>query len=151
MAMRDVSNMAHVEKFSNMVIPMLWLEIALPTLPTSLQNRFKFYLNYLPIISIIFVYGCYIGGIVMLLWATYRASQQVKLRLERKNHFHGTHITSNDVYGRTVEKKFLEKYRQQNDVQRILDNHNGNSSSEDGLSANMTKVMYYFCWNYFLE
>lgn len=27
MAMRDVSNMAHVEKFSNIVIPMLWFEI----------------------------------------------------------------------------------------------------------------------------
>lgn len=27
MAMRDVSNMAHVERFSNIVIPMVWFEI----------------------------------------------------------------------------------------------------------------------------
>lgn len=27
MAMRDVSNMAHVDKFSNITIPMLWFEI----------------------------------------------------------------------------------------------------------------------------
>lgn len=27
MAMRDVGNMAHVEKFSNIIIPMLWFEI----------------------------------------------------------------------------------------------------------------------------
>lgn len=27
LAMRDVSNMAHVDKFSNLTIPMLWFEI----------------------------------------------------------------------------------------------------------------------------
>lgn len=27
MAMRDVSNMAHVERFSNIVVPMVWFEI----------------------------------------------------------------------------------------------------------------------------
>lgn len=27
MAMKDVSSMAHVEKFSNLTIPMLWFEI----------------------------------------------------------------------------------------------------------------------------
>lgn len=36
MAMREVSHMAHVEQFSNLVVPMLWFEIV------SIYNRFQF-------------------------------------------------------------------------------------------------------------
>lgn len=43
MAMRDVSNMAHVDRFSNITIPMLWFEIVNFFSLTS--NYYFFYSN----------------------------------------------------------------------------------------------------------
>lgn len=40
MAMRDVSSMAHVDRFSNMVVPMVWFEIvSILSLSMWIQNR----------------------------------------------------------------------------------------------------------------
>lgn len=83
MAMNDVSNMAHVERFSHMFIPMLWFEIAMPGLSQDLQNRFIFYLNILPWIVIICRYGSFVIGIILLTWAIIKASQQLKKNLKR--------------------------------------------------------------------
>lgn len=41
MAMRDVSNMANVERFSNIVIPMVWFEIV--SLLAFIRFQLKFY------------------------------------------------------------------------------------------------------------
>lgn len=83
MAMHDVSNMAHVDRFSHIVMPMLWFEIAMPGLPQDLQNRFIFYLNILPWIVNICLYGSYVAGVLLLTWATIKASHQLKESLER--------------------------------------------------------------------
>lgn len=83
MAMHDVSNMAHVDRFSHIVMPMLWFEIAMLGLPQDLQNRFIFYLNILPWIVNICLYGSYVAGVLLLTWATIKASHQLKESLER--------------------------------------------------------------------
>lgn len=50
MAMREVSHMAHVEQFSNLVVPMLWFEIV-----SIFINRFsiEFTLYFIAIFGVI--------------------------------------------------------------------------------------------------
>ncbi|CAG9770180.1 unnamed protein product [Ceutorhynchus assimilis] len=48
MALGNIQNIANSEKFSNIVLPMLWMEIGMYGLPTSLKIRFKLYLEIVP-------------------------------------------------------------------------------------------------------
>ncbi|XP_063700410.1 scavenger receptor class B member 1 [Culicoides brevitarsis] len=88
MAMHDVGNMANVDRFSHLVIPMLWFEISMPGLPQDLQNRFVFYLNILPWIVKFSHWGCYILGALLILFATFKASLKLNHNLKRAHNVH---------------------------------------------------------------
>ncbi|KAJ3618817.1 hypothetical protein MTP99_005626 [Tenebrio molitor] len=49
MALGSIKNMANVERFHEMVLPLLWTEIRLYSLPDMLAARFRLYLNVLPL------------------------------------------------------------------------------------------------------
>lgn len=76
MALGKIKSIANVEKFEDMVLPLLWTEIRLYTLPTTLATRFHLYLNILPtaVTSIMYVMSS-LGAIFMLV-AIYK---QIKL------------------------------------------------------------------------
>ncbi|KAJ6648620.1 Scavenger receptor class B member 1 [Pseudolycoriella hygida] len=82
MAMRDVNNMAHVERFSNLVVPMLWFEITMPQLPESLENRFNLYLNILPVVDSIGQLVCFIVGLCLLTIAIVKASMSLSRSMQ---------------------------------------------------------------------
>ena len=79
MAMGDVKSMAHVEKFSHLTIPMLWFEIALEGLPERLEKRFGLYLNILPLLEVVGLYGTLTLGTLL----TIIAVTQVALRTSK--------------------------------------------------------------------
>lgn len=110
MAMHDVSNMAHVDHFSHIVVPMMWFEISMPGLPQGLHNRFVFYLNILPLIVSISLYSCYIAGVVLLIWATIRAGQQLKKNLELAHNVQQviSIVSAGPIYAPCEIQKILE-------------------------------------------
>ncbi|XP_026464411.1 platelet glycoprotein 4-like, partial [Ctenocephalides felis] len=67
MVFTDLSSMAKVGRFSNMVLPMLWFEIGMPELPSSINNKFIFYLNIMPVAEQVILYGGFILGSIMLI------------------------------------------------------------------------------------
>lgn len=66
MALKDISSISHVEKFSNMVLPMLWFDITMSELPTSMANKFKLYLNVLPVVERCALYGLLFIGVISI-------------------------------------------------------------------------------------
>lgn len=124
MAMKDVSNMARVEHFSNMIIPTLWFEIALDRLPTNLNNRFIFYLNLLPVFVKFCYYGSLIGGPLMLIWSIVRASQQVGAFKVQQN------VRSGNVYMACEENSAADR--------SCMDSEGG----EDSIDGNSEKVRF---------
>lgn len=72
--MSDISSMAHVSKFSHLTIPMLWFEIALDELPDRLEKRFKLYLNILPMVEKVGLYGSFILGGILSIFAVFRVA-----------------------------------------------------------------------------
>ncbi|XP_076162654.1 scavenger receptor class B member 1 isoform X2 [Ptiloglossa arizonensis] len=67
MALQNIGHMARVEKFENFVLPLLWFEIGMRELPTSMSTRFWLYLNVLPILQDILIYCLMLIGIVVIL------------------------------------------------------------------------------------
>lgn len=107
MAMSDVRSMAHVEKFSHLTIPMLWFEISLNELPERLQRRFSLYLNILPIVEKAGLYGSFLLGALLSIFAV----SQVALRTSRTMASQRCHqkfnknIVHNSIYNPCEEKK----------------------------------------------
>ncbi|XP_043803781.1 scavenger receptor class B member 1-like isoform X1 [Apis laboriosa] len=66
MALQNIEHMARVEKFGDMVLPLLWFEIGMNELPLSMYIRFWFYLNFLPILQDIVTYSSLIIGIILI-------------------------------------------------------------------------------------
>lgn len=106
MAMSDVRSMAHVEKFSHLTIPMLWFEIKLERLPDRLQKRFSFYLNFLPLVEQAGLYGSFILGAILSIFAvtqvavrTSKSFASQKCRQKFNNN-----IVNNSVYNPCEEK-----------------------------------------------
>lgn len=81
MAMSDVSNMAHVSRFSHLTIPMLWFEIALDELPPRLEKRFALYLNMLPMVERVGLYGSFILGAFFSIIAVFQVAMGASRRL----------------------------------------------------------------------
>ncbi|CAD7085799.1 unnamed protein product [Hermetia illucens] len=73
MHMRDIRSMAHVERFSDMTLPMLWFEIAMRELPKPLESRFNLYLNILPYIEPVGFWGGLVVGALCLIFAIVQA------------------------------------------------------------------------------
>ncbi|KAH8421209.1 hypothetical protein KR009_000156 [Drosophila setifemur] len=69
MHFKDLSNFPTVSKFSYLTIPMLWFEIMMPKLPNSLDSRFNFYLNFLPLVNPFCFWSALLLGIGFLVYA----------------------------------------------------------------------------------
>ncbi|XP_058803925.1 scavenger receptor class B member 1-like isoform X2 [Phymastichus coffea] len=69
LALQDVSAIEHVDGFSNIVIPLVWFEIGMHGLPDNLNTRFFLYLNILPAMQEIAIYGFFLAGVVFLVWS----------------------------------------------------------------------------------
>ncbi|EDW76211.2 uncharacterized protein Dwil_GK14781 [Drosophila willistoni] len=74
MHFKDLSNFPQVSKFSHLTAPMLWFEIMMPKLPESLDTRFNFYLNILPLVNPLGFWGALILGVALLGYAITRAT-----------------------------------------------------------------------------
>ncbi|GJQ78161.1 SCRB5 [Trypoxylus dichotomus] len=66
MALSNVDSIVHTGKFSNMVIPMLWTENRLYTLPPNLASRFQLYLNVLPLVVQASLYISFTVGVIFI-------------------------------------------------------------------------------------
>ncbi|XP_050587850.1 scavenger receptor class B member 1-like isoform X1 [Bombus affinis] len=66
MALQNIGHMARVEKFENFVLPLLWFEIGMSKLPTSMLVRFWFYLNFLPVFQSIMIYSSLLIGPILI-------------------------------------------------------------------------------------
>ncbi|KAF5286498.1 hypothetical protein FQR65_LT12581 [Abscondita terminalis] len=78
MVLGDLESMAHVEQFSNMVLPLLWTESRLYNLPDGLQTRFQLYLNVLPVVETVSMYSSFVFGVILMTVAVYKYLQKVK-------------------------------------------------------------------------
>ncbi|XP_055599578.1 scavenger receptor class B member 1-like isoform X2 [Uranotaenia lowii] len=125
MAMGDINSIAECERFSNMVIPTLWFEITMLKLPTSLQNRFLFYLVYLRILDRIVYYAMFIGGGLLLIYSVLRVSftisadysSSMKISNSRKN-FYGTDKTCKENRRNSIMKNNYSKQEHGSDTER---------------------------------
>ncbi|CAB0031494.1 unnamed protein product [Trichogramma brassicae] len=96
MALQDISSIENVDGFSNLVLPLLWFEIAMHELPDSLNNRFYLYLTALPVMQDVAIYCLFLGGAICLIWSvlkillykpkadTEMTSQWLESELQRK-------------------------------------------------------------------
>lgn len=91
MALQSIGHMANVEKFSDLTLPLLWFEIGMSKLPSSMNVRFWFYLNFMPVVEKIIMYLLFLSGAVSLVWSVVKIlshqtqkSSSVWLEMERK-------------------------------------------------------------------
>ncbi|XP_063987990.1 scavenger receptor class B member 1-like isoform X2 [Diachasmimorpha longicaudata] len=69
MALQDISSIARVKRFSDMVLPLLWFEIGMYELPEFMNNRFFLYLNVLPVFQDVACYALFLGGAIFLIFS----------------------------------------------------------------------------------
>lgn len=85
MALGSISSITNTERFSNMYLPMLWFDIRMYALPPSLEQRFKLYLNILPIVEQAAMYIMFITGAVLVITTIYILSFNVMFKNFEKN------------------------------------------------------------------
>ncbi|KAK2588439.1 hypothetical protein KPH14_004435 [Odynerus spinipes] len=69
MAFQNIEHMARVEKFSNVVLPLLWFEIGMYELPPEKNALFFLYLNILPVLQEVVTYVMFLLGSIFLVWS----------------------------------------------------------------------------------
>lgn len=138
--MKDVSSIAHVDKrFSNLVIPMLWFEIAMENIPDQLQQRFNLYLNILPLVEKSGLYGTLIIGLILSIMAVTRVAVRVSSSLTstQNNKKYGNNLAQNQIYN-ACEEKLIDGERgfkiTKDSFNLVKDNVSNNTDS--GISRN---------------
>ncbi|XP_070068807.1 scavenger receptor class B member 1 isoform X2 [Drosophila takahashii] len=101
MHFKDLTNFQTVSKFSYLTTPMLWFEIMMTKLPDSLDSRFNFYLNILPLVNPLGFWTSLLLGISLLGYAITRAT----LHMSRNAH-HAVNI-SEGIYARAKTSQNL--------------------------------------------
>ncbi|XP_017774425.1 PREDICTED: lysosome membrane protein 2-like [Nicrophorus vespilloides] len=76
MALGKIGSIAHVSRFDNMVLPLLWTEIRLYSLPDSMAMRFKMYLNVFPVMTTSIMWALFALGITFVLVAVVRYARR---------------------------------------------------------------------------
>jgi hypothetical protein len=109
MAMSDISNMAHVSRFSHTTIPMLWFEIALDELPDRLEKRFKLYLKILPLVEQIGLYGSFILGGILSIFAVFRVALRTSRTMTGQK---GRNMATNNAVYQPCEEKLMDNQTQ---------------------------------------
>ncbi|XP_060533282.1 scavenger receptor class B member 1 isoform X2 [Cylas formicarius] len=69
MALGNLENIANSEKFTDMILPLLWTENGMYGLPPSLSLRFKLYISILPVVQSCLKYASFLGSVVLLVCA----------------------------------------------------------------------------------
>ncbi|XP_020280180.1 scavenger receptor class B member 1-like isoform X2 [Pseudomyrmex gracilis] len=69
MALQNIGHVTRVEKFADFTLPLLWFEIGMYELPASMNLRFWFYLNFLPIAEEVSTYLLFLSGVILLVWS----------------------------------------------------------------------------------
>ncbi|KAK9506592.1 hypothetical protein O3M35_008493 [Rhynocoris fuscipes] len=85
MAFTDLSTMANVQRFSNMILPMLWTDISMPGLPTGINTKFYIYLTVGPIVQVLATYLFLVGGVAFILLSLSSALLIPKINLISSN------------------------------------------------------------------
>ncbi|XP_063220309.1 scavenger receptor class B member 1-like isoform X2 [Bacillus rossius redtenbacheri] len=103
MALDDVSPIARVGRFKNMVLPMLWTEIGMRELPGWMNNKFILYLNVAPVVQDVLVYLSFCAGAVFLfvsvarvMRSCWRAGGFDFFREEEFNRKHANYMVASD-------------------------------------------------------
>ncbi|XP_034182926.1 scavenger receptor class B member 1 isoform X1 [Osmia lignaria lignaria] len=103
MALQNIGHMARVEKFENFVLPLLWFEIGMYELPTSMNIRFWLYLNFLPVLQCIVIYSLFIIGSILIVLSIHK-------------------ILMYQLNGSTVSRQWLDPEIQSNKLQCFNNN-----------------------------
>ncbi|XP_043644552.1 uncharacterized protein LOC122614130 [Drosophila teissieri] len=74
MHFKDLTNFPIVSVFNHLTVPMLWFEIMMSKLPDSLDSRFNFYLNILPLVNPLGFWCGILLGISLLSYAITKAT-----------------------------------------------------------------------------
>ncbi|XP_046741790.1 scavenger receptor class B member 1-like isoform X1 [Diprion similis] len=83
MALQDISSYSGVEKFKDLVLPLLWFEIGMHELPKPINDRFLLYLNVLPLVQEVAIYVLFTIGVLFLVWSV------VKILFHKPNGYGG--------------------------------------------------------------
>ncbi|ENN71632.1 hypothetical protein D910_12528 [Dendroctonus ponderosae] len=113
MALGNLQNIANSGRFSNMVLPMLWIEIGMYGLPSSLKMRFKFYFEIIPIAQTCLTYALFASSTFGLLYSIY------KLASARKHDENNPWIE--DEFVLTIDKKLASYISERGLIQSNLD------------------------------
>nr|CAH7728595.1 unnamed protein product [Callosobruchus chinensis] len=100
MALGSIKTIANCDRFSNMVLPLLWTEIRLDKLPDNLGTRFRLYLNVLPLMERSLMYGCFGIGIILAIFAIFKC---VRIRNNQSNVFNSPWIQ--DEFIHNIDRK----------------------------------------------
>lgn len=103
--------MAHVQKFSHLTIPMLWFEIALDELPDRLEKRFKLYLKILPLVEKVGLYGSFILGGILSIFAVFRVALRTSRTITGQQR--GRNMTTNNSVYQPCEEKLMDNNHSQ--------------------------------------
>ncbi|KAL4711287.1 hypothetical protein ACJJTC_019128 [Scirpophaga incertulas] len=71
MALSNISNIDNTGRFANMYLPLLWFDIRMYHLTPSLEQRFKLYLNILPVVEKASMYILLLTGSCLVLMTVY--------------------------------------------------------------------------------
>ncbi|XP_047542483.1 scavenger receptor class B member 1-like isoform X1 [Vanessa atalanta] len=71
MALGDISLIENTARFANMHLPLLWFDITMSSLPSSMEQKFKFYLNIFPLVEQVLMYLSFVAGTILILVTTY--------------------------------------------------------------------------------
>lgn len=145
MAMSDVRSMAHVEKFSHLTIPMLWFEIGMEQLPDRLQKRFSLYLNILPTLQTVGLYGSFILGAIFSIMAVSRVALRTtkSMTSQRCHEKFSQNLHNNSVYNPCEEKLIdLKSTKKLPQVIKVDESNKSDSDSNDECSDVITRSQY---------
>ncbi|KAG8230737.1 hypothetical protein J437_LFUL011072 [Ladona fulva] len=105
MALRGMPGISRVEKFRNMVIPLLWTELSMEGLPPSLLMHFHILLNILPVVQTVGIIVLFISGVITIGSALFRRRPVSVISVEDEKD-----DQEEEVVKKTVEEEEEEKY-----------------------------------------
>ncbi|XP_045529343.1 scavenger receptor class B member 1-like [Pieris brassicae] len=92
MPLEDLSNIRNTGRFSNIYLPLLWFDIRMFRLPSSMEMRFKMYLNILPIVEKSIMYLSFITGTILIFVTVYILTFKIMF----KSYKHKKHWSNKD-------------------------------------------------------
>ncbi|CAK1546515.1 unnamed protein product [Leptosia nina] len=84
MPLGDITNIQNTAKFANLYLPLLWFDIRMFSLPSSLEMRFKMYLNILPAVEKSIMYVSFIVGAILIFVTVYILTFKIMFKSYRQ-------------------------------------------------------------------